>query len=69
MRDIELSSDEQQIALELILGAAQFTGLQRLGFQAAEFRHDQVDDLQGAFRGGSGVDAQRAGVAIGARSE
>lgn len=41
---------EQEIALELVLGAAQFAGLERLGFEAPEFLHDEVDDLEGAVR-------------------
>ena len=56
---------EQEIAFELILGAAELAGLERLSFETAEFLHDEFDDLDGAVRGSSGVDAERAGVAIG----
>ena len=56
---------EEQIALELILGAAELAGLERLGFEAAKLLHDEVDDLKGAIRGGAGVDAEGAGVAVG----
>ena len=56
---------EQEIALELILGAAELAWLERLGLEAAEFLHDEVDDLEGAVGGSSGVDAEGACVAIG----
>jgi hypothetical protein len=56
---------EQEIALELVLGAAEFARLERLALEAAEFLHDEVDDLDGAIGRGSGVDAEGAGVAVG----
>jgi len=56
---------EEEIALELVLGATELAGLQGLGVEAAEFLHDEVDDLDRAVRRGSCRDAERACIAIG----
>ena len=58
---------EQQIALQLVLCAPEFARLQGFCLEAAEFFHDEIDNLQRAIRRRSRIDAQRARIAI--RSE
>jgi hypothetical protein len=40
---------EEEIAFELVLSTAELAGLEWLGFEATEFLHDEVDDLEGTI--------------------
>ena len=55
----------QDVALELIFCAGEFLVAERRLLQTAEFRHDEVDHFERLAGGGSGIDAEGAGVAVG----
>jgi len=54
------------VALQLILGALQLCLLNGHLFETAQLGDGEPNDLAGLLDGGSGVDAERAGVAEGA---
>ncbi len=54
--------------LELrLLGALEFGVWDGIGFEATEFGDGELDDFEGPFGGGAGVDGEHAGVAEGVR--
>ncbi len=55
----------RMLPLELVLGAGQLFVAERLLLELGELGEDQVDALQGLACGGSGIDAESAGVAVG----
>ena len=57
---------EEDVALDLLLGAAELFGGEECFFEAFELGHDEGDHFEGFVGGCAGVDAERAGVGVGA---
>ena len=57
---------EEDVALDLLLGAVELFGGEEGVFEAGELGHDEGDHFEGLVGGGAGVDAEGAGVRVGA---
>ena len=67
MRELELSRPSRMLPLSWSLARVSSSSGSELFLQLAEFVQDQVDGLQRLAGRGAGVDAERAGVAVGAQ--
>jgi len=57
---------EQDVAFDLLFGAVEFFRGEECFFEGLELGHDEGDHFEGFVGGGSGVDAEGAGVRVGA---